>query len=142
MEEQKEKIRELIRKLMTKNGIRSLEELGEILGAPLNSARQSKYSKAKRVIDSLDRDDLLLFAGLFGVPYRKLIGADPSILEDSVNATAIGNSVNFGDGNVTGNNNQSNVNSGGDPYMDKIFAMDLPDEEKAKLLSNYFESKK
>lgn len=101
----KKEVKNLILALMQMNGIKSLEDLGEKLGTPKDRNRQAKYKKAKTALDSLDYKHLLMFAGLFGVPYEKLKNADSSL----ISSNSIGNSVNIGDGNSIKNSQSTEL---------------------------------
>lgn len=90
----KQKIQKLIKSLMEERGINSMTDLGVLLGASKDSLRQNKYSKAKKVLDRLDYEDLLALSGLFQIPMEKLQSADFSVI---------------GHGNIVGNNNKTNT---------------------------------
>ncbi len=129
----KEAIIEIIKKLMYANNIRSLEELGEALGVSSETARQTKYAKAKRKLNNLDHESLLMFAGLFGVPYELLKNGDERVLNYG-NSVAVGNSVNIGGtGNIVGQNNIQNPAKSSSELSASEF-VSLDDQQRADYL--------
>ncbi len=114
---------ELIKAIMERHNLKNATDLGDFFEKSIGEVgknRQSKYNKGSRLINNPTNKDLLILAGLFGVPYEKLKNADPSLIDRSITNN---NTVNVG-GNMTGsgnmrNNNQSN-SSGELPAQDFV----------------------